>query len=305
MFIKREEYLTKQKEKQIEKDILNEKQNKQNIIKKLSKYNNDIKELHKIKNFLVEKLYEHYLNVLKEGKDTRNEGLSWVIREIFSLDKKVMLSFMPLFLDKLCIKYIFEMTHLNIKLTGIENEIKKTKNEFKKVGIIGQGDESIVNQNILKTSQNNMTTNELTQNYWNKIRQMFGKSSSMNKKEIKLNSIKTNKSANVKVGLNKSIKKLRTFVNIPLFSGDPNSHINQNKTIGNINQLLKDEQKQSSKIPEVLKVKDYTKLTNNTGYFLNSDEIKKIQNYLSLKAQLNNLRKKKEKGERKRNNKRM
>lgn len=294
MFIKREEYLTKQKEKQIEKDILNEKQNKQNIIKKLSKYNNDIKELHKIKNFLVEKLYEHYLNVLKEGKDTRNEGLSWVIREIFSLDKKVMLSFMPLFLDKLCIKYIFEMTHLNIKLTGIENEIKKTKNEFKKVGIIGQGDESIVNQNILKTSQNNMTTNELTQNYWNKIRQMFGKSSSMNKKEIKLNSIKTNKSANVKVGLNKSIKKLRTFVNIPLFSGDPNSHINQNKTIGNINQLLKDEQKQSSKIPEVLKVKDYTKLTNNTGYFLNSDEIKKIQNYLSLKTQLNNLRKKKE-----------
>ena len=82
------------------------------------------------------------------------------------------------------------------------------------MGIIGQGDESIVNQNILKTSQNNMTTNELTQNYWNKIRQMFGKSSSMNKKEIKLNSIKTNKSANVKVGLNKSIKKLRTFVNI-------------------------------------------------------------------------------------------
>ena len=170
MFIKREEYLTKQKEKQIEKDILNEKQNKQNIIKKLSKYNNDIKELHKIKNFLVEKLYEHYLNVLKEGKDTRNEGLSWVIREIFSLDKKVMLSYMPQFLDKLCIKYIFDMTHLNIKITEIENDIKKSKQEFKKIGIINKGDEYLTNKMLIKENHQRMNINEITENYWEKYR---------------------------------------------------------------------------------------------------------------------------------------
>ena len=34
-----------------------------------------------------------------------------------------MLSYMPQFLDKLCIKYIFDMTHLNIKITEIENEL--------------------------------------------------------------------------------------------------------------------------------------------------------------------------------------
>ena len=294
MYMKREEYLTKQKEKEIEKDILNQKENKQNIIQQLSKYNDDIKELHKIKNFLVQKLYEHYLNVLKEGKDTRNEGLSWVIREIFSLDKKVLLSYMPLFLDKLCIKYIFNMTHLNIKITDVENEIKKTKNEFKKVGIINHGDESLINENILKTSQNNMNVNELTQNYWNKIRQMFGNKSVVNKRNIKLNNIKNNKSLDNKKGFNKNFKKLKSFFTLPYIAGDPNSLTNQNKTIGNINKLLKDSQKQSSKIPVVLKVKDYEKITNNSGYFLNSEEIKKIQNYLSLKTQLNNLRKKKE-----------
>ena len=294
MYMKREEYLTKQKEKEIEKDIQNQKQNKQNIIQKLSIYNENIKELHKIKNFLVDKLYEHYLNVLKEGKDTRNEGLSWVIREIFLLDKKVMLSYMPLFLDKLCIKYIFDMTHLNIKITEIENEIKKTKSDFKKVGIINQGDETIVNQNILKKSQNGMNINELTQNYWNKIRAMFNKSSIVNKKNLKFNSQPKQKNPNKTGGFNKNFSKLKSFFDLPFIPGDPNSLTNQNKTIGNINKILKDEQKQNSKIPVVLKVKDYEKITNNSGYFLGSEEIKKVQNYLSLKTQLNNLRKKKE-----------
>ena len=61
------------------------------------------------------------------------------------------------------------------------------------------------------------------------------------------------------------------------------------------NKLIEDGQNQDSKIPEVLKIKDYAKITNNSGYFLSSDEVKKVQNYLSLKNQLNNLRKKKEK----------
>ena len=241
MYMKREEYLTKQKEKEIEKDILNQKENKQNIIKKLSKYSDNIKELNKIKNFLVHKLYEHYLNVLKEGKDTRNEGLSWIIREIFLLDKKVMLSYMPLFLDKFCIKYIFDMTHLNIKITEVENEIKKTKNEFKKVGIINQGDESIINQNILKTNQNTMNVNELTQNYWNKIRQLFNKNNSIiNKKNVIFNNLQKSKSVNKSGGggLSKNFKKLKSFMDLPFIAGDPNSLTNQNKTIGNINKFI-------------------------------------------------------------------
>ena len=82
---------------------------------------------------------------------------------------------------------------------------------------------------------------------------------------------------------------------MPFIAGDPNALLIGNNQIDKINKLLKDGQKQNLKIPQVLKIKDYEKITNNSGYFLNSEEIKKVQNYLSLKTQLNTLRKKKEK----------
>ena len=299
LFMKREEYLAKQKEKEIEKDIINTKENKKNVAKKLKVINNNLKDLHKIRTFFLTKLYEHYLNVLKEGSDTRNEGLSWIIREIFALDKKVMLSFMPKFLDKLCIKYIFNMTHLNIKITEVENEIKKTKEQFKKVGIINKGDEMIVNESIMKVNKRQMDMNELTESYWEKIRKTFGNNYKFDK-SIKNNhsilkkkkDIENNKSSPNSPELAKLRKK--SFLDIPFLSGDPNTITSASKDISNINQLLKDGQKQNAKIPNVLKIKDYAKITNNSGYFLNSEEIKKVQYYLSLKAQLNNLRKKKE-----------
>ena len=299
LFMKREEYLAKQKEKEIEKDIINTKENKKNVAKKLKVINNNLKDLHKIRTFFLTKLYEHYLNVLKEGSDTRNEGLSWIIREIFALDKKVMLSFMPKFLDKLCIKYIFNMTHLNIKITEVENEIKKTKEQFKKVGIINKGDEMIVNESIMKANKRQMDMNELTESYWEKIRKTFGNNYKFDK-SIKNNhsilkkkkDIENNKSPPNSPELAKLRKK--SFLDIPFLSGDPNTITSASKDISNINQLLKDGQKQNAKIPNVLKIKDYAKITNNSGYFLNSEEIKKVQYYLSLKAQLNNLRKKKE-----------
>ena len=87
---------------------------------------------------------------------------------------------------------------------------------------------------------------------------------------------------------------MKSFLNIPFIAGDPNAITMANNKISNINQLLKDGQKQNEKIPNVLKIKDYAKITNNSGYFLNSEEIKKVQYYLSLKTQLSNLRKKKE-----------
>ena len=297
LYMKREEYLAKQKEKELEKEILTNKGNKKAVVLKLKEINNNLKDLHRIRNFFLQRLYEHYLNVLKEGSDTRNEGLSWVIREIFALDKKVMLSFMPKFLDKLCIKYIFSMTHLNIKITEIENEIKKTKQQFKKVGIINQGNEIIVNESIMKANKKQMNFNEITESYWEKIRRTFGNKHNFDKNIknkhsnlVKKKELENNKSTE----LNKSTKRLKSFLNVPFIAGDPNVITMVNNKISNINQLLKDGQKQNEKIPNVLKIKDYAKITNNSGYFLNSEEIKKVQYYLSLKTQLSNLRKKKE-----------
>ena len=297
MYLKREEYLTKQKEKEIEKDIIKNKEVRKTVINQLSNLNENLKDLHKIRNFFIQKLYEHYLILLKEGKDTRNEGLSWVIREIFALKKKVLLSYIPTFLDKLCIKYIFDMTHLNINITEVENEIKKTKQEFKKVGIINKGDESLVNKSIMKANQLNKNAQELTKNYLDKIKLTFG-NKSQNKLVKNIHSILKKKEINnnrKEIEDAKTYDKVKVLLDLPFIPGDPNSVINEKKGFNNINKLIEVGQNQDSKIPEVLKIRDYAKKINNSGYFLNSDEIKKVQNYLSLKNQLNNLRKKKEK----------
>jgi hypothetical protein len=186
------------------------------------------------------------------------------------------------------------MTHLNIKITEVENEIKKTKEEFKKVGIINKGDESLLNESIMKKNQQKMDINEITESYWEKIREIFGKTSKFGKNN---HSILKQKGLNNSKGKtpSKSFKKLKTFFNLPFVAGDPNALSIGKSEIGNLNKLLKDGQKQNAKIPDVLKIKDYAKIANNSGYFLNSEEVKKVQNYLSLKNQLNNLRKKKEK----------
>ena len=56
LFMKREEYLTKQKEKEIEKDIINKKEKKKNIVIQLNGINDNLKDLHKIRNFFFTKI---------------------------------------------------------------------------------------------------------------------------------------------------------------------------------------------------------------------------------------------------------
>ena len=306
LFLQRQEYNTKIKAKEIENDIIINKNKKKEIIEKLNGVMENLRIIHKNKNFNIDKLYKHYLNLLHDGKDTRNEGLCWIIREIFSLDKKVMLSYMPEFLDKLCIKYLFNMTHLNIEISGVENEIKSFKNEFKKVSIINNGDDFLKRKNLIQKKQNNLSNeylnekNEVMGEYLDKIRKTFCKNSNVNRNikfknsqsYIKKNQNKTNinnpNNSNKKI----SFKKKKTVYLLPFINGDPNSQKKTNKEIAYTNKLLKEEL--NSNIPNILRVKDLEQMTKDNGYFLNGDEIQKVKNYLNLNKKLNNLRKKKE-----------
>ena len=54
-------------------------------------------------------LLAHYHKILKDGIDTRSEGLVWVIKEIFALGSKVLLSYLPNFLDEKCIIFLFKV----------------------------------------------------------------------------------------------------------------------------------------------------------------------------------------------------
>ena len=306
LFLQREEYNNKKKAKEIEKEIIINKNKKKEINEKLNTMNENLKIIHKNKNFVIDKLYNHYLNLLHDGKDTRNEGLCWIIREIFHLDKKVMLSYMPEFLDNLCIKYLFKMTYLNIEITEVEEEIKSCKKEFKKVAIINNGNDFLKRNDLIQNNKNILPNeflnekNEVMCEYLEKIRKTFCKNEYIdrnikiknsqsyihkNKNKAKSNNNNINKN-------NNTFKKQKSIYLLPFINGDPNSSQKVNKEIDYTNKLLKEEL--NSNIPNILRVKDLEKMTINNGYFLKDDEIIKIKNYLNLNNKLNNLRKKKD-----------
>ena len=129
-------FLIKNKEKnnieaqKLENEINDQKINKQLIIEDLNNINKKLKIIHINQKNIIDKLYIHYLTILKDGKDTREEGLAWVISEILNLGKKVMMSFFPKYLDEKCILYLFEMAHLLIKSKNLEKKFYELKKEF-------------------------------------------------------------------------------------------------------------------------------------------------------------------------------
>ena len=88
---------------------------------------NKITELTKAYDSVKDELLMHYHCLLKDGRDTRNEGLSWIIKEIFALGKKVILSYLPDFLDPKSVEFLFNYSKLSLELEETDKEINKLK----------------------------------------------------------------------------------------------------------------------------------------------------------------------------------
>ena len=133
--------LTKQKSDRFIKEIIELKERKKITWEKIDIYNEKLKKLHSIQHKIKDSLYMYYLSILKEGKDTRDEGLAWVIAEILNLGKKVLISHVPKYLDEKSILYLFIKAHIILKIKYIEkkinelndNEKDKANKEIKKI----------------------------------------------------------------------------------------------------------------------------------------------------------------------------
>ena len=132
IYLLRVDYNAKQKIKSIEDKINSGKNEKLKLTTEMSFILEELKEVHIKKQNVITKLYNHFLNTLHDGKDTRNEGLSWVIREIFYLGKKIMKSNFPEYLDRNCIKYLYKMTGISMQIIDTEKKMQVLKEEFKK-----------------------------------------------------------------------------------------------------------------------------------------------------------------------------
>mmetsp|Transcript_21478 Transcript_21478/g.39300 ORF Transcript_21478/g.39300 Transcript_21478/m.39300 type:complete len:497 (-) Transcript_21478:1221-2711(-) len=65
----------------------------------------------------------HYLLLLKEGKDTRSHGIEWVVRALWGLSFNVKEKQFPSFLDAECIDRVFDLANLNLELEDIQKDL--------------------------------------------------------------------------------------------------------------------------------------------------------------------------------------
>ena len=111
---------------------------KNEILIEIKEINEKIEKIREKKNIKEDELYAHYLRILKEGTDTRSEGLSWIIKEIYILGKEIMISYLPDFLDEMGIIFIFKQAKINLELNTLENKIEKSKMDLKSSGLLNK-----------------------------------------------------------------------------------------------------------------------------------------------------------------------
>ena len=321
LFLLREDYSSKQKAKEIGSELEENKAKKNNKLKELNKLTDSYKKVHEEKKKEIEDLYMHYLVILKEGKDTRSEGLSWIIREIFNLDKKVIISFFPKFLDKQCIQYLFNITHVNMKLTELEKQIKICKNDFKDQGLISHIEK---NENDMLTERKNISkenmkiikrrfsqsfnqdkiikennrnqANNTVQNFGTKTK-IYQKLANSNKSKKIFNNTTSHKFINslAKESDNKEDQYSDDEEdNLPYIDGDPNDYTGKKgHKINYTNTFIKNELRSTFKIPNIIRLKDFDKM-NIIKTSFTPDDLVKVNYFFSLRKKFNKLREEKD-----------
>ena len=101
------------------------------LIEKIDTCENELKRFKEIHHNLKDELLVHYHRLLLEGKDTRKEGLSWIILAIWNLKSNVLLSYMPKFLDQNIILFLFEYSSLIKKIKETEKNIHELAVQLK------------------------------------------------------------------------------------------------------------------------------------------------------------------------------
>ena len=144
---------SKLSQKKLFEEQINKSQNE------IENINNNLKEYKLQYKDIREKLLVHYHQILYEGKDTRNEGLSWIIMKIWNLNSNVMLNFLPTFLDEECIIFLFKYTSGLIQINELNEKLNIMQIEN--------------NTNIKKHLKSNSSTKKNTVDFFNNTEDTF------------------------------------------------------------------------------------------------------------------------------------
>ena len=135
LFLYKKKNENEKKAKSMKELLIPKFEEKKLIDEDILKIDVEIEKLKHTKNIIIDKLYLHYLKLLKEGKDTRNEGLSWIIKEIYLLGKTVIMSYLPKYLDQKAIDFIFDQAHFSLKVKELNDKLLESREILGKSGI--------------------------------------------------------------------------------------------------------------------------------------------------------------------------
>ena len=135
LFLYKKKKENEKEAKEMEELLSPKLEEKKKLDEEINQKDLQIENLKHAKNILTDKLYYHYLKLLKEGKDTRNEGLSWIIKEIYLLGKTVIMSYLPNYLDKNAIDFIFDQAHFSLKIKELNDKLLESREILGKSGI--------------------------------------------------------------------------------------------------------------------------------------------------------------------------
>jgi len=127
------------------------------LLDKINICENELKKFKGTYHNIKEELLVHYHRLLSEGKDTRKEGLSWIILAIWNLKSNVLLSYLPKFLDQNIILFLFEYSSLLKKIKETEKKIRELALKLKD------------QKEYIKTNSNDLNNLNEEDNYKNYI----------------------------------------------------------------------------------------------------------------------------------------
>ena len=138
------------------------------IIQIKTKMQKIIDEINKNKylfNELKEQQIEYYLEKLKKGTDTRNEGLSWIVKKLMELKTNIEPNLFPNFLDKEQINYIIQISKLGFECNQLKLICKSLRDktpEFIKHKSIDKNNNIIKNKKVfLKEIKDNCLAEDI------------------------------------------------------------------------------------------------------------------------------------------------
>ncbi len=112
---------------QIKTDIESQLKEKETLRININNCKIKLDTLNKKLNLVKNQLMLHYHVLLNEGRDTRHEGLAWIIKAIWNLGCNVIISYLPNFLDEKAIEYLFSSAQKDVELHKLKTQIDDTK----------------------------------------------------------------------------------------------------------------------------------------------------------------------------------